>query len=505
MAAPIPTFQLNARQTQTQTQVLSPRLQQAVRLLQMSSMEFAQNLSDEAGRNPFLDTEENEEGEGNALPPVLTALTRAASESEAADASAENAPTPAANEEQRLNDNEPSAQSPSDEPRDWVESKSSSGAGGSEDFNPMDLVPEPQSLRSHLRAQLNVLPLSRRDLVLAQTVVDSLDDDGYLRMSAEELLNAAALDPMAEADEVSIALRRVQALDPAGVGARSVQECLLLQVGKINAPTQRALAQRILQEHLKLLAAHDHAGLAAALQAPLSEVEEVCAHIRRFEPRPGSTFGATRISYVVPDVVVRRQGKRWVAMLNPQVVPRVRLNQNVVDLYLQNRGSATPVLTSHLQEARWALRNVEQRFSTIVAVAQAIIDRQHHFLEYGEVAMQPLGLREIAAEVGVHESTVSRVTSNKFIATPVGVFELKHFFSRAMVMPSGASCSGTAIRGLVRDIIASEPAGRPLSDAQITQILSQQGLEVARRTVTKYRQALRIAPVARRRRVGAEG
>lgn len=487
--------------SQRQTQTLSPRLQHAVRLLQMSSLEFAQTLAETLDRNPFLDGEEGDDGEDGALPSSLASLTAPASseaepEQPLTTATVEPLDDGAGNDE-RVGE----ADTGLDEAPGWADGVPNGPRSEGGDFSPLDLLPTQTTLTAYLHSQLNVLPLGLRDMALAKAVVESLDDDGYLRVDPFELLETAELEPPAEEDEMLIAVRRVQSLDPAGVAARNLQECLLLQLGRIEDASMRLLARRILQDHMKLLAAHDSSGLARQLGVTPAEAEEACAQIRRFDPRPGSRFAASQIQYVVPDVLARRQGKRWVAMLNPSVVPRVRLNQNVVELYMRHRGTACPVLASHLQEARWTLRNVEQRFSTIVSVAQAILDRQRHFLEYGEIAMKPLGLREIAAEVGVHESTVSRVTSNKFMATPAGVFELKRFFSRAMVMPSGTACSGTAIRGLVKDIIESETADHPLSDAEITKMLCQQGLTVARRTVTKYRQALRIEPVARRRAV----
>ncbi|MBL8304331.1 MAG: RNA polymerase factor sigma-54, partial [Ideonella sp.] len=306
--------------------------------------------------------------------------------------------------------------------------------------------------------------------------------------------------PAASLAEMAQALGRVQALDPAGVGARDIRECLLLQLPAIDDPALQALARSIVTDHLSLLAARDAAALARALAVPVADVQAACDRIRRLDPRPGWRHGSSRIDYVVPDVVVGRQRGVWTVRLNPAVVPRVRLNQVYADLFQRHRAAHDGELAGHLQEARWTLRNVEQRFATILDVAQAIVKRQRHFLEYGPMAMKPLGLREIADEVGVHESTVSRVTHHKYLATPAGVFELKHFFSRAMRTANGSACSGTAIRSLVGDMIGAERADAPLSDAEITRQLASQGLVVARRTVTKYRQMLKIEAVERRRR-----
>jgi RNA polymerase sigma-54 factor len=295
-------------------------------------------------------------------------------------------------------------------------------------------------------------------------------------------------------------LRRVQSLDPAGVGARNVAECLQLQLPSIVCPDMRALAQSIVCKHLQALAARDVNALARQLGESPARVEEVCDRIRRLDPRPGWRLGSSQVAYVVPDVIVKKVRGQWTVQLNPAIVPKVRLNQVYANLFQRHRTAQNTEMGAHLQEARWTLRNVEQRFSTILDVAESIVKRQRNFLEYGAMAMKPLGLREIADEVGIHESTVSRVTNNKYMSTPIGVFELKYFFSRAMISANGSACSGTAIRGLIKDIIEAESADHPLSDAEITRQLAQQGLVVARRTVTKYRQMLKIEAVERRRR-----
>ena len=225
----------------------------------------------------------------------------------------------------------------------------------------------------------------------------------------------------------------------------------------------------------------------------------MCDRIRRFDPRPGWRFGTAHIHYLKPDVIVKKVRGQWVASLNPSIVPKVRLNHVYAEMFQRHRTAHNAELSGHLQEARWTVSNVEQRFATILSVAQAIVKRQAHFLDYGPMAMKPLGLREIADEVGLHESTVSRVTNNKYMSTPLGVFELKYFFSRAMTTASGGEFSGTAIRGLIKDMIAAEKPTDPLSDAEIARLLAKQGLVVARRTVTKYRQLLGIEPVDRRR------
>jgi RNA polymerase sigma-54 factor len=362
-----------------------------------------------------------------------------------------------------------------------------------------DALEAQTSLADYLLGQVNVLPLSERDRVLASAVVESLDDDGYLRTPLEELAGALPLLPAVQTQELLIALRRVQALDPAGVGARDVAECLRLQVPCISTAADRSLAAKILREHMGELAARDSRTLARRLDQSQAAVEAACAAIRRLDPHPGWRFAQPCVQYLTPDVIARKIRGQWTAVLNEAIVPRVRLNRSYVEMFQRHRDSQHGELSAHLQEARWTLRNLEQRFSTILSVAQAILKRQQHFLAYGSMAMKPLALREIADEVGVHESTVSRVTNNKFIATPSGVFELKYFFSRGLATSSGGACSPTAIRGLIQEMIAAEPLTTPLSDVEIARQLDDQGLKVARRTVTKYRQLLRIDPAERRR------
>lgn len=469
------TMQLAHRQQQS----LAPRLQHAVRLLQLSSLDFSQALQELMQRNPFLEPDEGEPDApqdlaGPAAAPESAELVGA--ESMAGDFSAD------ATREAWFADGAAWSRRPDDSP-----------------ISALDLTPVATTLRDHLHLQLNVLRLPMRDLLLAKMVVEALDDDGYLRQDLADVAAAAALEPAPGADELRLALTRVQALEPAGVGARSVAECLLLQMPAIEPADDRALAETIVSEHLDRLAAKDTNQLARTLRRAPAQIEAVCARIRHLDPHPGWRFDAQSTEYLTPDVIVKRVRGQWTVRLNPAVVPRVRMNQHYARLFQRHRDGQDGELAAHLQEARWTVHNVERRFSTILDVAEAIVKRQRYFFELGPLAMKPLGLRAIADELGLHESTVSRVTNKKYMATPSGVFELKYFFSRAMLARSGGSFSGTAIRELVKDMIDAEAPDAPLSDAQIARLLAQQGLTVARRTVTKYRQLLRIEAVERRR------
>lgn len=472
---------LDFRTEHRQAQTLSPRLQHAVRLLQMSSLDFSAMVHDMLGKNPFLEGEEgaDESAPGAPAEPMLAS------------------PAPV---DQVANSNEALPEAFDD--RDmWRADGSGASMRRADDgeLSALELMAAETSLRAHLLSQLKVLRLSGRDMLLAMIIAESLDDDGYLRTSLDELAEVAELDPPADEQEMQIALKRVQSLEPAGVGARSVAECLQLQLPAIDCPETRTLAEVIVAKHMKMLAARDINGLAHALGITPARAEAVVNRLRRLDPRPGWRYGSAQVPYIVPDVLTKKVRGQWLVQLNPAVIPKVRLNQVYAELFQRHRNPANAEMATHLQEARWTVRNVEQRFSTILDVAEAIVKRQRHFLEFGAMAMKPLGLKEIADEVGIHESTVSRVTNNKYMATPSGVFELKYFFSRAMISSNGSACSGTAIRGLIKDLIEAEKPESPYSDAEITRQLAQQGLVVARRTVTKYRQMLRIEAVERRR------
>ena len=495
----MPSIDLRADHRQSQT--LSPRLQHAVRLLQMSSLDFAALVRDALGKNPFLESEDGDADCGFDGEDGPSRLQPSAAEP------AELGDTPADRAAHEFADGSgldgiDAADFDSSSDRDLWQADSSSGLRRAEDseLSAMDTMAVETALNTHLHGQLNVLHLHQRDLTLARTIVESLDDDGYLRTPLLELLDVATLDPPATLQEMEIALKRVQSLEPAGVAARTVGECLELQLPAISCPDARALAQAIVCKHLAALAARDVAALSRQLRESPARIEEICDRIRRLDPRPGWRYSTSQVAYVVPDVVVKKVKGAWAVQLNPAIVPKVRLNQVYAQLFQRHRTPANTEMGAHLNEARWTLRNVEQRFSTIMDVAEAIVKRQKNFLDYGAMAMKPMGLKDIADELGIHESTVSRVTNNKYMSTPVGVFELKHFFSRAMPTANGNTCSGTAIRELIKDIIGAESPDQPLSDAEITRQLAQQGLVVARRTVTKYRQTLKVDAVDRRRR-----
>jgi RNA polymerase sigma-54 factor len=459
---------------------LTPQLQQALRLLQLSALEFAQEMGEALVNNPFL-----EEG---AAADAKSAHGAAASSTLSEPAAPSTTPEPAAPDTEA-------------EERYSYESPSfgSGGSGDVENDRTDWSEPEP-SLQQHLRNQLMLQQMGERDHALTHLVVDALDDDGYLKVSFEELAALISAEGNVEADDIKSALRLVQTLEPAGVGARDLQECLLLQ---LQARPERGpawdCACKIVRAHLPVLAAHELGKLQQHLLCDEKTMHQAIALIRSLDPKPGHRFGRGDARFVTPDVIVTKVRGKWQVNLNPAVVPRLRINRSYADAV---SGAGHSFLSKQLQEARWLLRSMEQRLVTIQRVAEAIVQKQRAFLEYGEVAMKPLALKHIAAQLNLHESTVCRVTNNKYMATPRGVFEFKHFFSRQLATEAGGACSATAVRALLKELITTEDPARPLSDAKLATLLSEQGLRVARRTITKYRTLMRVPSVEVRRTLG---
>jgi len=451
---------------------LTPQLQQSIRLLQLSTVELNQEIDRMLMENPAL---EREDAEG---------------EPEAAAA----APAPAGG----------SSTGTSTEPAlsgtDWSADIASNWRGPDDDDegDRTFTTPDTPTLRDHLRGQLSLSNLGDRDRVFVQLLIDALDEDGYLTQPLEEI--AALLPAEAEADleELGIALRHLQNLEPAGVGARSPGECLALQLRIMPDEPARRLALDIVEKHLELLASRDYTRLKNITGAGEEALRAAQRLIQALNPRPGAAHAKVETRYVIPDVIVRKQRSVWRASLNPDAMPRLRINRLYAELAAGARNSGAAI-ASQLQEARWLIKNVQQRFDTILRVSQAIVDQQRHFLEHGEVAMRPLVLREIAQTLGLHESTISRVTTQKYMATPRGTFELKYFFGSHVATEAGGAASSTAIRALIKQLVAAEDAKAPLSDARISQILGEQGIVVARRTIAKYREALQIPPVNQRK------
>jgi RNA polymerase sigma-54 factor len=453
---------------------LTPQLQQSIRLLQLSTVELNQEIDRLLMENPALEREDADAGEADAPPRAPAGEAQSGSTQE----------------------NNPASETSSAD--DWSGELAANWRGAPEDEeSDRDRFSHAgtPTLREHLRAQLSLTNLGGRDRAFVEVLIDALDEDGYMTQPLEEIAAMLPAEAEAEPEDLAIALCHLHNLEPAGVGARSPAECLSLQIKNLPDDPVRGLALQIVEKHLELLASRDYTRLKSATGADEEALRAAQRLIQALNPRPGSAFAQVEARYVIPDVIVKKVRNVWRASLNPDAMPRLRINR----LYAELAASARNGLSSQLQEARWLIKNVQQRFDTILRVSQAIVDRQRHFLEHGEVAMRPLVLREIASTLSLHESTISRVTTQKFMATPRGTFELKYFFGSHVATEAGGAASSTAIRALIKQLVAAEDTKAPLSDARISQILGEQGIVVARRTIAKYRESLQIPPVNQRK------
>jgi len=393
------------------------------------------------------------------------------------------------------------------------ETPSGKSAGDDDDGDPLERTEIAGSLQDHLRQQLRGMRLSPTDAAAVEVLIDSLNEDGYLDGTLEEIAQRLApgleaSDPDAWDDLLSqlrCGLKWLQSLEPTGVGAADLSDCLILQLRSQPRSEAQVIAILICKQHLELLARRDVKKLMAATGADEELLRQAQALIVALEPKPGRPFTRAEANIITPDVIVQKSGRGWKVVLNPDVMPKLRINDLYAQALKQHRGArgggdgSGQALASRLQEARWFVKNIQQRFDTILRVSSAIVERQKNFFSHGEIAMKPLVLREIADELGLHESTISRVTTAKYMATPFGTFELKYFFGSSLNTEAGGNASSTAVRALIKQLVAAEDASKPLSDSQLSQMLEEQGIQVARRTVAKYREALRIAPANLRR------
>jgi RNA polymerase sigma-54 factor len=499
---------------------LTPQLQQSIRLLQLSTLELSQEVEQMLDDNPFLELNADEAPrEEFGLAQVDTPVREDDREAEfVAEPMAALAPT----ESTTTPEPEAPATSDADEPTwdgdgstemvpddgewggDAPARKNNLGDDGEMDAT--ELARGQESLQSHLHRQALALRLSPEDSAALRFLIESLNDDGYLEDSLEELAIGLAGRDEEQLDELvhrfTVALRLLHHLEPAGVGARTLGECLTLQLRAMQADGHDSpacgTALRLCAQPMELLARRDVKRLAQASGDSEADVKAAIALIVRLEPKPGRRFVDVERNIVVPDVIVTRIGRsaqpKFRVQLNSDVMPRLRVHDIYAGALKAHKGEGHQALQQRLQEARWFIKNIQQRFDTILRVSNAIVERQKNFFVHGELAMRPLVLREIADELGLHESTISRVTTAKYMATPYGTFELKYFFGSALGTETGGNASSTAVRALIKQFVASESTKKPLSDNQISEMLKEQGIECARRTVAKYREALRIAP-----------
>ena len=477
--------ELRARQQMT----LTPRLQQSVKLLQMSTLDFTREIAQAVAENPFLE----EPDDTNELVDTAAMIDEAALSSHASAAETGASNDDHATPVEHLEPAPDNATYSGDYPTIRNHDQPNTDVG--------QWATSQTSMHDALHRNLCGYQLSERDALLVEYIIDALDEDGYLRTPFDELAAADAFSPRASASEWDVALSLVQQLSTPGIGARDLGECLDLQLKALDDDNEyRDTARRIVQDGLQKLARCDYAGLAELTENDESHARAACDLIRTLDPRPGASFVSVDPSmYVIPDVTVQKIGHLWVATSNHEATPQARLNTAYAELFRQTRYADRGLMSQALQEARWLMRSLEQRNTTIQRVAQAIVARQQTYFDYGDVALRPLMLSEIAEELDMHESTISRATSNKYMATPKGIVEFKHFFSREMSTRSGGTLSAVAVRALIQEMIDNEDPAEPLSDVVLAQKLTTEGIVVARRTVSKYRAQIKY-PAAELRR-----
>lgn len=492
---------------------MTPQLQQAIRLLQLSTLDLQQEIQQALESNPMLElVEDGDLDSGQETPEEQTASHSDESPAqEQGDNSAEHAEEPWDAEPET----EWSAQSdiPNDLPVDtaWddIYQTAPASASRSEEDEDLDFGARnspAETLFDHLVWQLNLTPMNDRDRAIATSIIDAIDDAGYLSLTLEDihagLFDETDEDPL-ELDEVEAVLHRIQYFDPPGVGARNLQECLLIQLNQLPPETPWLPQAKLLVSHyISLLGNRDYAQLMRRSRLSEDQLREVLALVQTLHPKPGETLATGEPDYVIPDVIVRKINDRWRVELNPDIAPRIRVNANYASLVRRADNSTdNTFLRDQLQEAKWFIKSLVSRNETLLKVATRIVEHQQGFLELGDEAMKPLILSDIAQAVEMHESTISRVTTQKYMHTPRGIYELKYFFSSHVSTEEGGECSSTAIRAMIRKLISAESARKPLSDSKIAALLGEQGIKVARRTVAKYREAMQIPPSNERKRL----
>ncbi len=497
---------------------LTPQLQQSIRLLQLSTLELSQEVEQMLDENPFLElSEEAAAREEFGLDHVNTPVSQAIQEFESATdsmagtayessttASNESETTPEISSEASLEDSwegDGSVESAADDSEWGGDAPARKNNNDEGDTEASDLARGHESLQDHLHRQSLSLRLSSIDRAALHFLIESLNDDGYLEDSlaslASGLVNQAKGDTtqLEELEQhFAMALKLLHHMEPAGVGARNLAECLGLQLLDCKDCDETRAAMAICKQPIALLAKRDVKRLSQLCGYPDTVIKGAIAVIGRLDPKPGRRFVSVERNLVVPDVIVVKAGRGFKVTLNSDVMPRLRVHDIYANALKQHKGQGGPALQQRLQEARWFIKSIQQRFDTILRVSTAIVERQKNFFSHGELAMRPLVLREIADELGLHESTISRVTTAKYMSTPFGTFELKYFFGSALGTETGGNASSTAVRALIKQFVSSESLKKPLSDNQISEMLKEQGIECARRTVAKYREALRIAP-----------
>ena len=496
-----------------QSLTMTPQLQQAIRLLQLSTLELQTEIQEALESNPMLEMEDEggatESADGERIKDVSNPTNEQDSYSSNSGESMDTAGVQDAENDYGASDNQ---SIPEDLPVDtaWEDiydiQVSATGSPGDEDKAQEFLENQSgdeNALFEHLLWQLQTTQMSDTDRAIALAVIDAINEDGYLTESIEEIHNGLVNELDIDLDEVEAVLHLIQHFDPVGVASRDLKECLLIQLDQFDASLPEVKGARIIvKDFLDLLGSHDYARLKRFTKLNEEELADIIRFVRSLNPKPGTSIACKAAPYVVPDVFVRKLNNRWLVELNPDTAPKLRINP----LYASyvNRGDRSTdntFMKNNLQEARWFIKSLQSRNETLLRVASSIVAHQRTFLEYGEEGMKPLVLRAIAEELELHESTISRVTTQKYMHTPRGVFEFKYFFSSHVGTSDGGECSATAIRAMIKKLIDSEDPRKPMSDNKIADLLVKQGINVARRTVAKYREAMVIAPSNERKRL----
>lgn len=501
---------------------MTPQLQQAIRLLQLSTLDLQAEIQEALDSNPMLEVSEEEAREETKTEANSQQEAPAADES-AADTSPENIETTPSDvtasaesseggEEVAAADGDWNDAIPEDLPVDtsWDDVYQSAPTGTglaapeNDDSDFESRRGGGESLHQHLFWQLNLTPMSERDQIIAMAIIDAIQDSGMLSLTADEIHHGlqSELEEL-DLDEVIAVLHRIQQFDPAGVASQDLSECLLIQLNQLPADTPSLRdAKLIVRDHLPLLGSRDYKQLMRKAKLKEPQLRDAIVLIQTLNPRPGDQIDSGETEYVVPDVFVTKQDDRWTVNLNPDIAPKLRINDTYASMVKRaDSSSDNTFLRDNLQEARWFLKSLQSRNETLLKVATCIVEKQRGFLDFGAEAMKPLVLHDVAEVVGMHESTISRVTTQKFMHTPQGIFELKYFFSSHVSTDSGGECSSTAIRAIIKKLVAAENPKKPLSDSKITTLLAEQGIKVARRTIAKYRESLGIPASNERKRL----
>lgn len=488
---------------------MTPQLQQAIRLLQLSTLDLQNEIQEALESNPMLELQDDNND------PATAQTDNSSNDTPSETSSSESA------QQETNNDSVASEQSSSDEWNDTIPedlpvdtawddiytNNAPSGPAPDDDDNGFEQRNSAsESLADHLDWQLNLTPMTDRDRYIAISIIDSTDTDGYLTNTHEEIhegLHNPEDDDPVELDEVMAVLKRIQHFDPPGVFAKDLPECLLLQLRQLPRETPwLPQAKLVISHYLSLLGSRDYAQLMRRSRLKEHELKEVIALIQSLNPKPGESIASAEPEYIVPDVIVKKEKGRWKVELNPEIAPKIRVNNNYASFIKRaDSSNDNTYMKDQLQEAKWFIKSLQSRNETLLKVATKIVAHQQGFLDYGDEAMKPLILHDIAEAVEMHESTISRVTTQKYMHTPRGIFELKYFFSSHVSTTSGGECSSTAIRAIIKKLIAAENPKKPLSDSKIADLLKEQGINVARRTIAKYREAMSIPPSNERKRL----